>query len=317
MDAKDRKILAELAKNSRMPVQQLARKVRVSREVVAYRMKRLVEQGMITDFYTIIDTSALGYSRHVCFIQLQGISMEEEKNFFSWITWHNYLTYVGTAVGRWNVIFDILSKDKEHLKSIIQEILNEIRKYLDTYVVISVHAYESFPVKIVGGSAKIADSMASTKVEIDATDRKLLELLSKNARIEYKELAPSLHMTANAVKYRILRLQKEKVILGYTISLDAHKIGYELYNVQVKYLGVQEEKLLQFLRGARSVIYFYRHLGNENWDFDMGVAAKNSLELRYFLMALRKEAGDGVKVHDVYAIGETIKSDHVPKGVFL
>jgi hypothetical protein len=38
---------------------------------------------------------------------------------------------------------------------------------------------------------------------------------------------------------------------------------------------------------------------------------------RDFLMFLRKELAEGVKVHDVYSIGEMIKSDHIPKGVFL
>ncbi len=316
MDTKDRKILVELAKNARMPVQQLARRVGVSREVAAYRIKRLIEEGVITDFYTLIDTAALGYSRHGCFIQLRGISVEEEQKFFSWIARHDFLTYAGISIGRWNITFDIFARDKEHLKSIIEEILNQIRGYLDSYVVVPVHAYESFPVKIVGGSVDIVDYSDSPKIQIDMIDKKLLGLLAKNARIEYKELAPSLHLTANAAKYRILRLQKEKMIRGYSISLDAQKLGYEFYNVQVKYIGKHEEKLLRFLRTAKETIYFYRHLGNENWDFDMGVVAKNSRELRGFLMVLRKEMEEGVKVHDVYAIGEMIKSDHVPQGVF-
>src|SRR3989344_3966915 len=299
MDVKDRKILVELAKNSRMSVQQLARKVGVSREVASYRIKRLVKEKIIADFYTVIDTSALGYSRQICFIQLQDISGEEEKKFFPWIIKHPYLTYAGTAVGRWNVIFDIFSKDMGHLRIIIQEILGEIRKYLDSYVIVPIHAYESFPVKFVGSNAEITDLVNSEKVDIDSIDKKILELLANNARVEYKELAPSLHMSANAIKYRILRLQKQGVIRGYSVALNAQKLGYEFYNVQVKYLGTQEEKLLQFLRLAKEVIYFYSHIGNENWDFDIGVVAKSSQELRDFLMALRKEIGEGVKVHDV------------------
>ncbi len=96
MDVKDRKILAELAKNSRMPVQQIARKVGVSREVVGYRMKRLIEQGVIADCYTLIDISALGYNRYGCLIQLRGISVEREKQFLSWIVQHDFLTYVAS-----------------------------------------------------------------------------------------------------------------------------------------------------------------------------------------------------------------------------
>ncbi len=317
MDAKDRKILVELAKNSRVPVQQLARKVGVSREVAAYRIKHLVEEGIIRDFSTVIDASALGYSRYSFLLQLRDISIEEEKKFFSWIVKHPYLTYAGTTVSRWNLALDIFARDHEHLREILQEILSEIKDYLDSYVVVPVHRYESFPVKIVGSSMDIIDGQTSSKAEIDGLDCMLLGLLANHARAEYKELAPSLRLSANAVKYRILRLQKKKIIRGYTVSLDASKMGYEFYNVQIKYLGTQEHTVLKLLRTASPAAYFYQHIGNGNWDFDIGVVVKNSLELRDFLMALRKEIAEGIRIHDVYAIGEMIKTDHIPAGLFI
>ncbi len=316
MDVKDRKILVELAKNSRTPVQQIARKVGVSREVATYRIKRFVEEGIVADFYTVIDVSALGYSRYGFLLQLRGISIEEERRFFLWIEKHPFLTYAGTCIGKWNIALDVFARDQEHLKNIIGEILSEIKSYLDSYVVVPIHRYESFPVKVVEGSVDVVDTLTSQKSELDEHDLKLLSLLAKNARIEYKELANYLKMTANAVKYRVFRLQKEKIILRYTISLNTSKLGYEFYNVQIKYFGLEEKKFLKLLREAMPAVYFYQNLGNENWNFDIGVVVRNSLELRDFLMTLRKEFVEGMKVHDIYAIGEMIKTDHVPLGIF-
>lgn len=34
-------------------------------------------------------------------------------------------------------------------------------------------------------------------------------------------------------------------------------------------------------------------------------------------MVMRRELGEHMKIHDVYAIGEMIKTDHIPEGVFL
>ncbi len=316
MDTKDTKILAELAKNSRMPVQQIARKVGVSREVVTYRIKRFVEQGIIIDFYTTIDISALGYSRYGCLVQLRGISVEREKELLSWIVRHDFLTYASPLVGRWNLSFDIFARDQAHLKSVIQEILDEIREYLDSYIILPISIYESFPVKVTGESTSIKDYSSSQKIEIDEIDKELLQLLAKDARIEYREIAGKLRMTGNAIKYRIMRLQKIGVIKGYTIALDTWKLGYEFYNIQLKYLASRDENLVAFLRRSPQATYFYQSLGNENWNFDIGVVAKNSEELRAFLMQLREEVGTSIKIHDIYAIGEMIKSDHVPKGVF-
>src|SRR3989344_449394 len=246
MDIKDTKILIELARNARMPVQQIASRVGVSREVAAYRIKRLVEEKIIHDFSTSIDISALGFSRYGLLLQLRGISIEEEKKFFSWIVKHPFLTYAGTLVGKWNIALDIFARNQEHLKEILEEILSEIREYLDAYVITPIHRYESFPLKIVGGTLDLTDSFTSQRAEIDASDLKILSLLAHRARIEYKELAPSLDMTANAVKYRILQLQKKKVIRGYSVSLDASKLGYEFYNLQMKYFGPHEKQAFSF-----------------------------------------------------------------------
>lgn len=68
MDKKDEKILIELIKNSRMSFKQLGKKVGLSREVVTYRVNKLIEEKIITDFHSIINIEKLGYSRNGCWI---------------------------------------------------------------------------------------------------------------------------------------------------------------------------------------------------------------------------------------------------------
>ena len=45
LDVKDKKILAKLDMNARQPIAHIARKVRLSKEVTHYRIKRLEEKG--------------------------------------------------------------------------------------------------------------------------------------------------------------------------------------------------------------------------------------------------------------------------------
>ena len=47
LDIKDRKILAELDKNSRQSLKKIGKKVRLSPEVVFHRMKKLEKSGVI------------------------------------------------------------------------------------------------------------------------------------------------------------------------------------------------------------------------------------------------------------------------------
>lgn len=55
--------------------------------------------------------------------------------------------------------------------------------------------------------------------QLDRTDRQLISLLRANARTPAVELARKLHVSRATVQNRMTRLEKEGVILGYTLRL--------------------------------------------------------------------------------------------------
>jgi DNA-binding Lrp family transcriptional regulator len=54
---------------------------------------------------------------------------------------------------------------------------------------------------------------------VDATDRALIALLRENARASTAELARKLNLSRTTVQSRIERLQRQRVIAGYTITV--------------------------------------------------------------------------------------------------
>jgi len=54
---------------------------------------------------------------------------------------------------------------------------------------------------------------------IDATDRALLALLRENARSPVSELARKLKLSRTTVQSRLARLERERVIAGYTVTV--------------------------------------------------------------------------------------------------
>ena len=317
MDKKDEKILIELTLNSRLPLNRLSKKVGISREVATYRLNKLIKDKMILGFYTTIDTEALGFSRYGCFFQLKGISHEKEKEFMNYLLKHDFVTYMGPVIGRWNVIFDIFARNNEHLQEIIQEIVNKIEKNLEKYSIISMGtALESFPIKIFGSKREI-EYKRSKEIKLDKKDLEILKILSNNSRVEYQEISKKLNMTANAIKYRIKNLENSGIIKGYTISINKRRLGYEFYNLQLKVTeNKKEEELRKFLKNNKHSIYLYKYLGNENWDLDIGLIVRNSSELRNFILELREDFGDIIKIHDLYVVVEETKGDYAPSGVF-
>jgi len=316
MDKKDKRILEELIINSRIPINQLAKKVGVSREVALYRIKKL-KKDIIKGFNTIVNVKQLGYSRFACFFQLKNISAEEENKFIEFLVNHDFVTYMGPVIGKWNVIFDILVIDNQHMENIIKDITEEVSKYLENYMVIGIGMEEEiFPTKLIGIKKSIKRYSLLKEHKVDIMDKKILGLLSNNSRVEYKEISNKLGLTSNAIKYRIKNLERYGIISGYTISLDFRKLGYEWHNIQLKLNNLVEiTKLIPFFRNHLSVVYYFKHIGNEDWNIDIGVIVENSLGLRNFILELRERFGDVVKVHDTYIIFDVLK-EHSPKGIF-
>ncbi|GGZ80975.1 transcriptional regulator [Streptomyces subrutilus] len=59
----------------------------------------------------------------------------------------------------------------------------------------------------------------------DATDWRILEVLQRDGRASFTELARSVSMSASAVTERVRRLEEVGVITGYTAVVDAERLG--------------------------------------------------------------------------------------------
>ncbi len=60
---------------------------------------------------------------------------------------------------------------------------------------------------------------------LDATDWRLLELLQRDGRASYADLARAVEMSPSAVTDRIRRLEDAGVITGYTVRVDPERLG--------------------------------------------------------------------------------------------
>ncbi len=61
----------------------------------------------------------------------------------------------------------------------------------------------------------------------DQTDNEILNLLKKNSRMQWQEIGELVHLTGQAVKNRINRLEKQGVIQRYTIKINDDELGQD------------------------------------------------------------------------------------------
>lgn len=70
LDAADRRILAVLSRDGRIPVTELARRVGLSKTPCQVRLKRLQADGYIRGFRAVLDPEKLGRS-HIAFVEIE------------------------------------------------------------------------------------------------------------------------------------------------------------------------------------------------------------------------------------------------------
>jgi Lrp/AsnC family transcriptional regulator for asnA, asnC and gidA len=116
-------------------------------------------------------------------------------------------------------------------------------------------------------------------MELDDTDRAILEALQENARTPFSEIARRIDMSSATVHDRVNRMEEAGVIEGYHAQVDPKALDYGISAVvglQVEQ-GQEQDTLsrLEDIPGVQEV-----HLTTGSWDVLMRVYAEDADKLR-------------------------------------
>jgi DNA-binding Lrp family transcriptional regulator len=142
-------------------------------------------------------------------------------------------------------------------------------------------------------------------MNLDETDKKLVNLLLENSRLSYRQLAKKAGVSVATVMNRVKRLEKEDIIKSYSAVINYEKLGYDI-DVIIS-IKVSKGKLFQVenkIAANPSVLAVFDITG----DFDSLVIAKfkNRRSLDNFLK--RIQTYDFVERTHTLLILNTIKN---------
>ncbi|HTP71939.1 MAG TPA: Lrp/AsnC family transcriptional regulator [Burkholderiaceae bacterium] len=103
-------------------------------------------------------------------------------------------------------------------------------------------------------------------IQLDATDRDLLALLRENARAPTAELARKLKLSRTTVQSRLAKLERERVIAGYTVKVSPE---VEAAQVRAHVLITLEPRKALFIETALRRIPELRTLHSVSGPFDL------------------------------------------------
>ncbi|MDO8655922.1 MAG: Lrp/AsnC family transcriptional regulator [Nanoarchaeota archaeon] len=276
IDKLDRKIIYELGINARQALSRLASLVGTSKQVVDYRMKRLVERGIIKGFWTVIDHSRLGYFSFRVYLKLRNISPAKQQEMLHYLQHHKDIWWLVTIDGDWDIDFVVLVKDVFHYYHIWEEFIHRFMRYIYKHETAVYSHIQEFPKSyLIGKENKSSGIVISSKreeIKVDEIDLKLLQLISTNARMEIVQLAKEVKLDVRTVMKRIKMLTDKKIIAGYSAIIDLNKLGYRHYKILFYLFNTGRlEEMRRFALTHPNIIFLNKTIGGADFELEFQV----------------------------------------------
>lgn len=100
--------------------------------------------------------------------------------------------------------------------------------------------------------------------EIDNVDLKILEILMKNAKKPYTEVAKQVFVSGGTVHVRMKKLEDAGIVKGTTLEIDPTKLGYDITAFIGIFLAKSElyDDVIKKLREIPEIINVHYTTGN-------------------------------------------------------
>jgi DNA-binding Lrp family transcriptional regulator len=278
IDRKDREILYQLDLNSRQSFAKIGKNVGLPKTVVAYRINKLKEQGIIKNFYSVIDAFKLGYNSFRLYLSFQYTTQEIEEEIIKYFVANKLNWWTISAEGRFDLAVIMWVKDINDFYAFWEKTLREYRDYFqEQHFSVYVQRY-SYPHSYLlddhqkSDRTKLEITGGGKQVTTDDFDFRLLRLLAPNARMPIKELADRLGSTVSVVNYRIKKLMNLDVIQGFRTDIDFSKLGYQFFKADI-YLRDYKQRgvIINYVRPNPYLVRIDRSVGISDLELEFHV----------------------------------------------
>ncbi len=142
--------------------------------------------------------------------------------------------------------------------------------------------------------------------KITGIDIRILKLLSKNARLTYKELAEMLGTTRQRISRRMDRLERNGVIKKYTVIPDYGALGYVHVILGITLKPTADlDKVIPTLVEDENIKVIQRSLGSHNLVLHI-VGPRDMKELERIISEVSSKI-PGIDKLDITFVTETVK----------
>lgn len=303
LDAKDRKLVALLENNSRATLSELAKEVKLSREAINYRIKRLQENGVIKSFIAMVNFTKLGYTSFALYFKLQNVTEKEEKEIIESLKSNKNIIWFASVGGSYDLVVELVTKDIQDFNVHYNNLLSQFHKFIARSEVIIRLEQNQLPRSYIHELKQENTKISTSPIKLDEADKKILLLLSQNARIPNIEISKKLNLPQTTVSHKIKNIQKSGIITKYSIFLNPKQIGYQSFKTLIylrEFSTDASKKILAYAKQKQTIYYHVKCIGK--WNIELESDAKDLQDFQQTLIDIRNHFSDIIQDMEFIAI---------------
>lgn len=316
LDKINKKILAQLEINSRNTYKRIGKNVGLSSQAVKERIIKMENQGIIKEYILLINSEILGYTFFNLYIKTHFLSSEKRNKIIEDLKRHQNVGWLASFNGQWDLKIAVMAYNKAHFEKIYSEINflmkdcivdSKISQPLKALICGNYYLHENKPINEFFYET-------SKTIKLSKNEFEILKALDENSKISLVDLAEKTNLSMTNLRYYIKKMESEKIILGYSITIDFHKLGYhwnyilfKLTNYDVKL----KNKFIEYLKGIPNTFYIINTIGDFNLTLEL--LYENALELEEILSKVEKKFDPIIQRYDNLHVVKEYKHTYLTK----
>ena len=141
-------------------------------------------------------------------------------------------------------------------------------------------------------------------IQLDSTDQALLAVLRSTARLAVVDIAKTLGVSRATVQNRMRKLEKNGVVLGYTVTIRPDVEEYPVRALMsIRVLSRQESRLIEGLRGNPNVTSVHHTTGR--WDLIAEIHTDTLANFNTIVSNIRQL--DGIEATETSLLLDTVE----------
>ena len=309
LDKIDTKILSELDMDARQTNTQIAKKLSLSKQVVGYRINKLLEKGVIDGFYTVINIAKFGYSFYRVWLKFLTTDIKKENEVINFLKNNYPISWIIKSEGIHDLVVLAWCKDAFEFEEIIDGLRFGFNNVIEIHDITVAAKIYHFKHKFLFGNNKVVVTGGKVNdYKLDNLDKRILSILAGNAREPIKSIAKKLGVSPTTVRYKIKKLMITGVVLAFRAKINSAVFGYHHFKVFLYFKNIDKQRysdLIKYLKDHSNVVYITKPLGPCDLEFESKF--KSIYDLQKMIQEMRDIFPDIIKNYDTrYEVNELL-----------